>query len=256
MRNLSRSSHALPNFEFFLIRVVCPAVGIYLILYVTNGFTNGWGYAYDLSSAIVSPRDPRVQYVWLAWPLAVTGHFFMPALIGAVAGYAFGARVNRRRSSSRRAAGPPIGGTGEAVARTSTDEASDLGHQQDPVAPTPVPLMAAADSLAGPSRWLSKIPELSDRRKTAEFGITNAFVDYFVAVHDGDWKIAQDHFELEVVDNLEHRDVVSPEDPPVIAMRLGVVDSVDLLWRARTSSTTGKCPICHTDLPDGERRMT
>jgi hypothetical protein len=256
LRRLYRSTEGLPNFKFFLIRVACPAIGIYLILYVVNGFTNGWGYAYDLSSAIVSPRDSKIQYVWLAWPLAVTGHFFMTALIGALAGYVVGARVKRRRSSSRGAGQPFTEGAESGAAREDAAEGSDIGHPRDSVAAEPVALMAATDSPTDASRWLVKIPELSDRRKTAEFRITNDFVDYFVALHDGDWKIAQDHFELEVVDNLQHRDVVSPEDPQRIAMRLAVIDSVDLLWRARTGTTTGICPICQTELDDGERRVT
>jgi len=217
-----------------MIIFVSPIVGSYLVLFVANGIWNGWRIAYDVNVAITSPASGDVDLPWLAWPLSLGGWLVVPVLAGAVAGYAVNASLERRRAK------------GEA-------RASSLGRAR---------YKDRGSRL--PARF-EKIPPLRDRAYTKYFEISNEFVDYFLALHDGDWKVTEQHFELEVADIL-NSDVVRPSDPQSVAMHIAVKTSATLLWRTRTpdfsegsseehSKPIGHCPHCPRDdysTPSGE----
>jgi hypothetical protein len=98
------------------------------------------------------------------------------------------------------------------------------------------------------------IPFLHDRSETASFGLDNYFVDYFVALHDGDWGVAEDHFAREVR-YLLTTDLVDPRDKREVAMRLAVKEAAAGLSKMRTEDDgesssggdikpSGRCPYC------------
>ena len=209
-----------------------PVIAAYAALFVANGIWNTWETAYDVSVVITSPRDPKVDLDWLAWPLSVAGWLIAPVAAGAMVGYTVNTSLARRRG--------PDDDRSEAR-RPTEGRAPRRGKGRNP----------------GRSFKMARIPSLRDRAATREFGITNEFVDYFLAIHEYEWEVAEDHFELEVSDNLNRRDVAKPRDPQGVAIRLAVTASVSLLMKTRRElnenlsqdnpNSKGRCHHCPQD---------
>lgn len=65
------------------------------VLFVVNGFLIGWQVTYEVLVGITSPAATRVPVA--AWPLSVVGWLFVPALVGAFAGYVVSDQISSRR---------------------------------------------------------------------------------------------------------------------------------------------------------------
>jgi Family of unknown function (DUF6313) len=86
---------------FWLYWTVLPATSAFVLLFVLNGFANGWACAYDLMLAIVSPWDSaEVRYHWLAGLLSFGGWLLAPAFVGGVVGYAVNRAIAQHRVAS------------------------------------------------------------------------------------------------------------------------------------------------------------
>ena len=278
-----RSLEALSNFVHFLVIVPLPVAAIFSILFVGNGFKNGWRQAFDVTLAITSPWDAKIESPLLAWPLAVAAWLIVPVIAGAVIGYAVTSSLDRRRgvaqeqhpptqSSSVPADASAAQVSGEApVSREAAQSTAPTGARVAQSADGPPQSVGSPASSDAPQQTITPsndrstkgskgprlIPSLQDRAKTMAFGVPDAFVNYFVALHDWDWSRAQDHWEREVVHALTCTDVAGPRDPYRVAMRLAVVASFTLLWKARdpdydeqishsSARPKGYCPSCAT----------
>jgi hypothetical protein len=228
--NLWRSAAAYSNLINFLLKTALPIFSVFAGLFVANGYLNGWQRAYDICLAIISPAQTGIRYSWLAFLLSATGWLIVPVLAGAVVGYVVGSSLDRRRKEQR---DPPR----VAHARSALADMATRGTRP---------------------RRFERIPKLRDRVKTARFGISGEFVDYFLALHGGNWKLTQDHFEREVRVNLA-LDIIDQHDRQGVAMCLGVDAAYKVLSAARVSAarasgeqqtrdgkmeSKGYCPHC------------
>jgi len=80
-----RSQKRHRGFRYWLWFRGLPFAGLVAILFVINGFVNGWTIAYEITVTITSPADARVSVV--AWLLSIAGWLLIPCVAGAVAGY-------------------------------------------------------------------------------------------------------------------------------------------------------------------------
>ena len=75
-----------------------PIAASLLVLYLVNGFVNGWAASYDVAISISSPSV--VPHPLVAWPLSIAGWLFLPCVAGAVAGYIVTDFIAGRRTQS------------------------------------------------------------------------------------------------------------------------------------------------------------
>jgi len=94
-RRWRRSLKAMPSFSKLLLSWGVPFAIILLALLLLNGFIIGWWNSFDVLTGTISPVNSRSPA--LALVLAITGWLLVPAVVGALAGYA----VNRRISGWR-----------------------------------------------------------------------------------------------------------------------------------------------------------
>ncbi|MGW5472818.1 DUF6313 family protein [Streptomyces chartreusis] len=73
-----------------------PGLIFLTVLYLLNGFLNGWGDAYNLLVTIDAPGSAKQQ--WCAWPLSMAGWLVVPALVGGTIGYAVTEQIENHRS--------------------------------------------------------------------------------------------------------------------------------------------------------------
>jgi Family of unknown function (DUF6313) len=205
-----------------------PVAAPYLILYVANGFVNGWLNSYNVNLAITSPGDTRkIDVPLLAWPLSIFGWLVMPVFVGAVVGYAVNFSIERR---------------GAAPIPLSQPNRADQQQETQQV-------RAMKIKYWGPGA-VEMIPSLRDRADTMYYKIPDVFVDYFTALHSWNWESTEDHWERFVQACLNDTDVRSPTDSPQVAMRLAVVNTVRLLSALRygrddqVAEPKGYCPYC------------
>ena len=95
IRRWYRSAGHRRGLHFWLMFRGLPAIVVWAVLYVANGFVIGWRNAYDVMLAIISPADTTSPVV--AWPLSVVGWLAAPGIAGAVAGYVVTSSIQGRR---------------------------------------------------------------------------------------------------------------------------------------------------------------
>ncbi|MEV6342987.1 DUF6313 family protein [Actinoplanes sp. NPDC051851] len=229
------SLDGLPNISHFITLWVSPILISYLALFTANGILNGWLNAYKINLAINAPWDEKdhLNHPWLAVPLSIAGWLVIPVMAGAVVGYLVNFTLQRRRAPQGVYLRKP-----RSIKR-ATKAGGNRNAHRDP--------------------RLLVIPSLRDRSETDYFGIGNGFVEYFVALHDDDWSMAEDHFAREVSYVLKETDAVKPDDRQSDAVRLAVSSAVEVLMITQERKSTeksespstgnlkpprGTCPYC------------
>jgi len=97
LRRYWRSRGRYGRLRYWLLFRGLPLGVVFGVLYVADGWVNGWVISYEVMLAIRSPADPAVRVGALAWLLSLSGWLVAPGVAGAVAGYVISAGIDARR---------------------------------------------------------------------------------------------------------------------------------------------------------------
>ena len=97
LRRYWRSRGRYGRLRYWLLFRGLPLGVVFGVLYVADGWVNGWVISYEVMLAIRSPADPAVRVGALAWALSLTGWLVAPGVAGAVAGYVISSGIDARR---------------------------------------------------------------------------------------------------------------------------------------------------------------
>lgn len=184
------------SFQGFLVFVVL------IVVFVINGFVNGWPLSYNVMAQIASPWDPDVPVPFVALVLALSGYLAVPSFVGALVSYLVIDSSKHRRER-----------------------------------PAPDPQTAASSGRIG--RYIPRLESLFYAGHGQ--AVPANFAQRFVEIHDREWVRAQRHWER-VVERSLSSDAVQRYAPPKVAMRQAVSAAASILSiAAETADRCPEC---------------
>lgn len=97
VRKAGLSSHR--PFAYWLLTRGLVSIAAVTVVVVLSGFIDGWWDTYEL---LIGDKSPRGGVPVLSFVVSVGGWVLVPALIGAVGGYAVESAINRHRKGRLR----------------------------------------------------------------------------------------------------------------------------------------------------------